>query len=117
MFCPRCGITQAENQERCGRCAGLLARPERRPLPPLREVASPTRRGELAQRASGVVVPPRPRRRPDPAPAVPPALGGPVASPRPPTPYPAPVTPAVTAAQAGAPEYGPPTGAPTAAYP
>ena len=56
MFCPRCG-TVAANQPpaRCTRCGGNLDRPIVGDLPEPPIPRAPTQRGEIAQRAAGVV--------------------------------------------------------------
>ena len=67
MLCPRCGTVAAGHPVECARCGGSLARPDlgEAAEPPVPR--APTRRGELAQEAAGVV--PQILARPSPRPA------------------------------------------------
>ena len=56
MFCPRCGtVAAAQPPIRCGRCGGSLDRPAVADLAEPPVPRAPTLRGEMAQRAAGVV--------------------------------------------------------------
>jgi hypothetical protein len=72
MTCPSCGtIANDADAERCRRCGARLARPDRQPDFPLPVLRAPTRRGEAAQRAAGIVpqVLAKPKAAPAPAPS------------------------------------------------
>ena len=99
MTCPRCGTIAPDGAERCGRCRADLAVSADRPDFPIPVVRAPTRRGEAAQRAAGVIpqrlAKPAPPRVPLPS-APPHAAGGePVGegAPPPPAHWPVPVPP------------------------
>ncbi|SRR5579875_360162 len=49
MICPRCGVINLPERERCSRCSGSLAPPPRRQGQPPPAVVPLTRRAELAQ--------------------------------------------------------------------
>ena len=68
MICPRCGTVAAAQAARCTRCGATTARPENNDAPEPVVPRAPTHRGELAQRAAGIVptvlalpTPPRPK--------------------------------------------------------
>ena len=94
MTCPSCGTIAAGGAERCPRCGGSLALPTNPPATPLPVLRAPTRRGELAQRAKGIVgvvlAPKGDAAQPAPSPARPTPEPGP--RPGQPAPRPAPVT-------------------------
>jgi hypothetical protein len=105
MTCPSCGTIAAGGVERCPRCRGSLAVPTHQPSTPIPVVRAPTNRGELSQRAAGIVavslVPPPAGGQPAPIASAPrpAAIGGPAPAPAPrplgtpPSPAPAPYVP------------------------
>jgi hypothetical protein len=124
MICPRCGTIAAGQSPCCSRCGGEwsrgpapgadLAEP---PIP-----RAPTRRGELAQKAAGIVPQilarpkPRPEVAPQPPPPSPPAPGGPPSGWTAPGPWapPAPWTPPLPPTSPAPPPLWAPPGAPVA---
>jgi hypothetical protein len=73
MICPRCGTLQPQEVDRCARCGGIVAAPPQVDDIALPVVGSPTRRGQLAQQAAGLVITkpyirPTPPREVDPRP-------------------------------------------------
>jgi Interferon-induced transmembrane protein len=88
MVCPRCGTVAAGQVTNCARCGGTLTRPATEPGPEPPVPRAPTRRGELAQQAAGIV--PTVLVRPRPAPAASP--DGPTTGSPPPASIDAPLT-------------------------
>lgn len=106
MTCPSCGTIASEGAERCPRCGGSLEIPANRPTIPTPVLRAPTRRGELAQQAAGIVGVALVRPKPDKDTAAVPAPPGPSEPRRPAPARPAPAkapTPAPPSASAGTP--------------
>lgn len=104
MICPRCGTVAAGQSTSCARCGGKLGHPASAVAttePPVPR--APTHRGELAQRAAGIVpqvlarpkAPPAPPTATAPDAAPPTGVSGPTqpAPPHPPAGYPTPTAP------------------------
>jgi hypothetical protein len=112
MTCPSCGRIAGAGFERCPHCGSSLQIPVNRPDVPTPIVRAPTNRGELAQRAAGILATSLVPRRPAPegvAPTRPaePVVLGPVPPAPPPVGEPVPyLSPAPPAPPAAAPAPG-----------
>ncbi len=81
VICPRCGTVAAGQATTCSRCGGRVDRARASDhLPPPPVPRAPTERGELAQRAAGIVPQILVRPKPVPAPVAPAAADRPSSS-------------------------------------